>query len=359
MPGERDAEDRAWELVRAAYEERTPAKRPTARSPARVGRGRRRGRCSRSGSARRVPRSGDAIEDVFGIGEPDAKPAAALVAGDRRAPGRLRPGRVDRPRGRFQAVARRLRPGELVPAWPLRRGRPGPRARRGRHRGRPPLDLPGTRGGPRPALGGRRRGHADRLPQRRRPARDRRRRQSGDRSADRPRRRSGGAGLAADRLLEAGPAGRQRLRAHLLDRRWRDPQRQRRQRRRRSRPAATIAGGSPSRPAGGAEARALSPDGDRVARLERVGASDRLLVTERGGGGSVLFSARGRLTGPTWSPDGRWLLVGWPAADQWLFIDAAHPRRVVAFDRISEQFDPGGAGPAPFPSVSGWVLPQR
>jgi hypothetical protein len=103
------------------------------------------------------------------------------------------------------------------------------------------------------------------------------------------------------------------------------------------------------------EDRALSPDGSQVARLEHVGTSDRLIVTRVGGGGSVLFSARGRLSGPTWSPDGRWLLVGWPAADQWLFIDTEHPRRVVAFDRISEQF--GGA--SGFPSVDGWILPER
>jgi hypothetical protein len=72
-----------------------------------------------------------------------------------------------------------------------------------------------------------------------------------------------------------------------------------------------------------------------------------------------LFSARGPLTGPTWSPDGRWLLVGWPAADQWLFIAAERPDRVVAFDRISEQFDPGGDGAARFPRVAGWILPRR
>ncbi len=73
----------------------------------------------------------------------------------------------------------------------------------------------------------------------------------------------------------------------------------------------------------------------------------------------VLFPARGELTGPTWSPDGRWLLVGWPAADQWLFIQTGRPGRVVAFDNISEQFDPGGTGVAAFPRVSGWILPQR
>lgn len=128
----------------------------------------------------------------------------------------------------------------------------------------------------------------------------------------------------------------------------------RRDDRRRLPVAATRAPGRPT-----SEDRALSPDGSRIARLEHVGASDRVIVTERGGGGSVLFSAHGRLTGPTWSPDGRWLLVGWPAADQWLFIDVDRPRRVVPFDRIAAQFDPGGSGRGRFPRVSGWILPQR
>lgn len=108
---------------------------------------------------------------------------------------------------------------------------------------------------------------------------------------------------------------------------------------------------------GGAEDRALSPDGSQLARLEHVGATDRLIVTRAGGGASVLFSARGRLTGPTWSPDGRRLQIGWPAADQWLFIDVEHPRDVDAYDRIREQFDPGGDGR--FPNPVGWILPER
>lgn len=110
---------------------------------------------------------------------------------------------------------------------------------------------------------------------------------------------------------------------------------------------------------GGGEDRAVSPDRSRMARLEHVGASDRLIVSRRGGGGSVLFSARGRLTGPTWSPDGEWLLVGLPAADQWLFIPAERGGRIVAIDSISEQFDPGATGPAGFPRVGGWIHPQR
>ena len=138
-------------------------------------------------------------------------------------------------------------------------------------------------------------------------------------------------------------------------------------------------------PSGAAVRRALSPDGSRLATLDPArGATKPMpgdpltgldapatkLVLQRAGAGGkrILFRAPGVLTGPTWSPDGRWLLVGWPEADQWLFIRADRPHRVVAFDRITEQFDPGGAGDAgrdggagdaPFPRVAGWVLPER
>lgn len=106
--------------------------------------------------------------------------------------------------------------------------------------------------------------------------------------------------------------------------------------------------------------RELSPDGRSFAIVEHVGASDRVILSAPGRpGGDVLFSARGRLTGPTWSPDGRWLLVGWPAADQWLFIEVESRHRVVAFDNITEQFDPGETGAGSFPRVAGWTLPSR
>ena len=106
--------------------------------------------------------------------------------------------------------------------------------------------------------------------------------------------------------------------------------------------------------------RAVSQDGRTVASLRRTERGTALVVQRYlGGPRRVLFAARGKLTGPTWSPDGNWLLVGWPAADQWLFIPAGDRDRLVAFDRISEQFDPGDTGGARFPRVSGWVLPQR
>ncbi len=102
-----------------------------------------------------------------------------------------------------------------------------------------------------------------------------------------------------------------------------------------------------------------SPVESASASIEQHRRRATVTVRELGRGSTELFSARGRLTGPTWSPDGRWLLVGWPAADQWLFIEVAHPKHVIPIGHISEQFDPGGAGRDGFPRVSGWVLPER
>jgi hypothetical protein len=105
-------------------------------------------------------------------------------------------------------------------------------------------------------------------------------------------------------------------------------------------------------PTGGDRERATSPDGAQVATLDFVRGRTRVLISD-GTTKRELFSARGDLTGPAWSPDSRWLLVGWPAADQWLFIDTQRPRHVKPFERISEQFGGG------FPGVSGWILPER
>lgn len=104
---------------------------------------------------------------------------------------------------------------------------------------------------------------------------------------------------------------------------------------------------------------ASSPDGSALATIRPAGRRSELVLRHEGGRSQVLFSARGRLLGPAWSPDGRWLLVGWPDADQWLFIRAERPGRIVAFARVREQFDPGGDGRGAFPWVQDWILPQR
>lgn len=66
-----------------------------------------------------------------------------------------------------------------------------------------------------------------------------------------------------------------------------------------------------------------------------------------------LFAGPGRFEDLSWSPDGQWLLIGWRDADQWLFLHPADGN-VRAVSNISRQFDPGATGRPPFPQVSGW-----
>ncbi|MGH2995314.1 MAG: hypothetical protein ACRDON_06750 [Gaiellaceae bacterium] len=72
--------------------------------------------------------------------------------------------------------------------------------------------------------------------------------------------------------------------------------------------------------------------------------------------GRTLFAGTGRLEELAWSPSGRWLLVGWPDADQWLFLrlSRAEVGKVVAVEGISREFNPGGDGGVRFPRVAGW-----
>jgi dipeptidyl aminopeptidase/acylaminoacyl peptidase len=64
----------------------------------------------------------------------------------------------------------------------------------------------------------------------------------------------------------------------------------------------------------------------------------------------VLFGADGRFTRLRFSPDGAWLLVAWPDADQWMFIrpGATGAARVLASPAVSRRFGTSG-----FPQVSG------
>jgi hypothetical protein len=62
-----------------------------------------------------------------------------------------------------------------------------------------------------------------------------------------------------------------------------------------------------------------------------------------------VFAGGGRFGDVAWSPDGRWMLLSWPSADQLLFIRSTGVRRLLAYSHITEQF--GGHG---FPHVRGW-----
>lgn len=98
----------------------------------------------------------------------------------------------------------------------------------------------------------------------------------------------------------------------------------------------------------------LSPNGRTVA-LVRGGADPGVAI-------SHLSSPRPRastvLPGPgmqqvVWSPNGRWLLISWPAADQWAFVAVAGQPRIAATSRIAQQFQ-RGSRPNGFPQLDGW-----
>ncbi len=84
-------------------------------------------------------------------------------------------------------------------------------------------------------------------------------------------------------------------------------------------------------------------DSNRIAVLRTSG-----YVIERGLPG-VLFRAPGSRNLVS-APDGRWLLVTWPAADQWIFVRANGTHAILAFSGITRQFGGGS-----FPVVAGWV----
>jgi hypothetical protein len=67
--------------------------------------------------------------------------------------------------------------------------------------------------------------------------------------------------------------------------------------------------------------------------------------------GASQFSGTGVFDQLQWSPDGRWLLVTWPTADQWVFVRAdGGKRRIRAVANVSSQFQS-----ATFPRVEGWA----
>jgi hypothetical protein len=82
---------------------------------------------------------------------------------------------------------------------------------------------------------------------------------------------------------------------------------------------------------------AFQPSSHRLALSLRtaIGSEVRVVDVDRPGRGQVLFAGPGAFGSIVWSPDGRWLLVGWPTADQWLFLRGS---RVRAVANIREQF---------------------
>jgi hypothetical protein len=61
----------------------------------------------------------------------------------------------------------------------------------------------------------------------------------------------------------------------------------------------------------------------------------KLLNVDRPGSARLLFAGPGSFGDITWSPNGRWLLVDWPTANQWVFLRGS---RVHAVANIREEF---------------------
>jgi hypothetical protein len=82
--------------------------------------------------------------------------------------------------------------------------------------------------------------------------------------------------------------------------------------------------------------------------------SSEVALMRRGGTDRVLFRADGRFSRLRFSPSGRWLLVAWPLADQWVYLKpgASGTAEVKATAHVSRRFDARG-----FPQLQGWCCP--
>jgi hypothetical protein len=71
-------------------------------------------------------------------------------------------------------------------------------------------------------------------------------------------------------------------------------------------------------------------------------------------GGERIQQGEGRLEDVVFSPNGRWLVTGWPEADQLLFIRLPGVSGYVVVPDVRREFDPGGVGAIEFPHIVGW-----
>ncbi len=100
-----------------------------------------------------------------------------------------------------------------------------------------------------------------------------------------------------------------------------------------------------------AVAAAFEPHSHRLAVILGGARSDvvEFDVDRSGRAPRELFGGTGSLSGLAWSPDARWVLIAWPTANQWLFVPTAGGR-IAAVSGISGQFVSG----AVFPALDDW-----
>ena len=105
-------------------------------------------------------------------------------------------------------------------------------------------------------------------------------------------------------------------------------------------------GAAPVRAAG------LAPSGRSLAFAQEAAGRTQLSIVPRirpdRSAARRLFAGAGDFETLAWSPDERWLLVTWPAADQWVFV-RADGRGIRAVSNISDQ-----VRSRTFPRIQGW-----
>ena len=104
-------------------------------------------------------------------------------------------------------------------------------------------------------------------------------------------------------------------------------------------------------PGPGASAVELAPNGRRLAAVFTRGATSRVVVESAGPGGQpakTVLVGRGLIDRLAWSPDGRWLQIGWEGADSWVFVRSGG--KAVGVGDISRQFRAEGS----FPELTDW-----
>jgi hypothetical protein len=105
--------------------------------------------------------------------------------------------------------------------------------------------------------------------------------------------------------------------------------------------------------------RSVVVDADTGRRLPASAAPDAVIRTRGAASevvarGKIVFRGTGEFQDVARSPDGRWLLVTWPTADQWVFVRTAGQRRIEAVSGITRQF-----GGGTFPRITGWCCALR
>jgi Tol biopolymer transport system component len=97
-------------------------------------------------------------------------------------------------------------------------------------------------------------------------------------------------------------------------------------------------------------AASISPDGKNIAFIETNGRRSTLQLTGvLGGPTGPVFSGAGTFRNVIWSPDGRWLLLDWDSADQWLFVRSP-VKKIGAVSNIRDNFGEEA-------TISGWCCP--